>query len=101
MSGMTISPNMSDTSEPSVMTSSGLTVPPLTPITPGHGPSSTGVFPTQTDFDMHIDNTGGRMQYATMPNKHYAPHGHAGHAQYLAYPPTDFGPGYVQEHSWN
>lgn len=86
LSGMTISPDMSESGDSSAM-SMPMTVPPLTPITPAHA-AAAGVFPN-TDY---IEIQSEVPHYATMPNKHY------GAPQYMSHPgyaPQDFGPGYV------
>lgn len=110
LSGMTISPTISDNGEALMMG-----VPPLTPITPAHGVTN-GVFPNN-DYSAAegIDEFGGRIApgsgpgrsaggYSTMPNKHYAgqqyvthstghPHGY-NQAQVIAQPATATAPGW-------
>jgi hypothetical protein len=80
MGGMTISPTISDNG-------ASVVVPPLTPITPGHGPTS-AMFPSTDYGAMDGSNEFGQMssghsstrsvQYATMPNKHYSSQSYGG-----------------------
>ena len=88
MSGMTISPDMSDSGEHGALPV-GMTIPPLTPVTPAHGVAN-GVFPNTDYIEMQTEVIG---HYATMPNKHY------GASQYVQQVGTfvhqDFGPGYI------
>ncbi|ORY34076.1 hypothetical protein BCR39DRAFT_235341 [Naematelia encephala] len=90
MSGMTISPDMSDSGEPGSVLPMQMTVPPLTPITPGQGVAN-GVFKTTDYGDMATEVP----RYATMPNKHYETT-HYGHQ---IYPSSDFGPAYAPQNS--
>jgi len=91
MSGMTISPDMSDSGEAGSIPMP-MTIPPLTPITPAHGQSG-GVFPN-TDYG--VISAVVTQHYATMPNKHYgAPHFVHRHDVYA---PQDFGQGYMVHH---
>ncbi|KAK8864344.1 hypothetical protein IAR55_001591 [Kwoniella newhampshirensis] len=90
LSGMTISPNISENGEMQgmmPMSMSMATVPPLTPITPGHAVQS-GIFPNNDYGEIQGDIN----HYATMPNKHYS---QAHYANVAAYPVNDFGPAYI------
>jgi hypothetical protein len=95
MSGMTISPDLSDSGEQVIHYS----VPPLTPITPGHGVSMGGVFPPSEYGDLQSDQISqlhhasqSQGRYATMPNKHYMGNHYVRNGQH--YVNADFGPGY-------
>lgn len=102
MGGMTISPDMSDSGEPSTVHHMPMTVPPLTPVTPNHATGGPGVFAAQVDFEIPADMSGmpPHALYATMPNKHYGPPPpHS--APYIAYPQTDFGPVYGHDQAWS
>nr|XP_031863207.1 uncharacterized protein CI109_001079 [Kwoniella shandongensis]KAA5530279.1 hypothetical protein CI109_001079 [Kwoniella shandongensis] len=90
LSNMTISPSISEHGEMRgmmPMSMSMATIPPLTPITPGHAVQS-GVFPN-TDYG---ELQGDINHYATMPNKHY---GQAHYANVATYPVNDFGPAFM------
>ena len=86
LSGMSISPDMSDSGD-SNSVAMAMSVPPLTPITPGHQAASNGVFPANDYGEIQGDLA---RHYATLPNKHYANYTH-----HHGYPPQDFAPGYA------
>ena len=103
MGGMTISPDMSDSSD--AVVGVAMTVSPLTPITPGHCASG-HIFPNNdygemstasSDYSLaqpgqaQLHGTPHQGQYSSMPNKHYAQHQYSSGQ---AYPPGDFAQGY-------
>jgi hypothetical protein len=78
LSGMTLSPDMSERGD---IMPIPLAVPPLTPITPGYA-ATNAVFPN-TDFgEIQRDP---QVQFATMPNKHYAATHYVQQQQYYGY----------------